>query len=293
MNVTSTAAATTDIELPWLPPGRIARLEGRGEIFYRHHVHPDRAAETVLLLHGWTASADTQFFTAYEALATKYSIIAVDHRGHGRGIRAPFSLEAVADDVAELLRFLGETKVIVVGYSMGGPIAMHLTRRHSELVSGFVLEATALEWQSTRRDRLGWYGLGLVGVLFRSRWYLRTLQMELRRITKAQPDMQRWMPWMTREMLRNDPAGVLEAGRALSRHDARPWAASLTQPSAMLITTQDRVVPPAKQRELAKAVKATVRELRGDHLCPLVQPEEFSTLTVELVDLVSAAARAA
>jgi pimeloyl-ACP methyl ester carboxylesterase len=63
----------------------------------------------VLLLHGWTASGDLQFFTAYEALAQHYSFVAVDHRGHGRGMRtvSPFALEDVADDCAALLRTLG------------------------------------------------------------------------------------------------------------------------------------------------------------------------------------------
>ena len=105
------------LELPWLPPGRTAVLPGRGEIFYRHHVHPDPAAPTVVLLHGWTASADLQFFTAYRALAEVCSFVAVDHRGHGRGIRNldRYELTDVADDVAVLLGQLGLSGVVTVG----------------------------------------------------------------------------------------------------------------------------------------------------------------------------------
>ncbi|MET0909711.1 MAG: alpha/beta fold hydrolase, partial [Ilumatobacteraceae bacterium] len=91
------------MKLPWLPPGHVRVLPGRGEIFYRHHVNPDRSRPTLLLLHGWTASADTQFFTAYEELAEAYSYIAVDHRGHGRGMRAVFTLPDAADDAAMLV----------------------------------------------------------------------------------------------------------------------------------------------------------------------------------------------
>src|SRR4051794_3479218 len=95
--------------LPWLPEGRTIVVPSRGELFYRRHRHPDPDAPTLLLLHGWTASADLQFFAAYEAFAAEYSFVALDHRGHGRGLRAstPFTLEDAAEDAAALVRALG------------------------------------------------------------------------------------------------------------------------------------------------------------------------------------------
>ena len=136
--------------LPWLPEGRIVLLPGRGETFARVHRHADASRPTLLLLHGWTASADLQFFTAYRDLCDHYSVVAIDHRGHGRGIRTavPFELDDVADDAAALVRALGIDQVVTVGYSMGGPISMLMARRHPELVSGLVVQATALEWRA-------------------------------------------------------------------------------------------------------------------------------------------------
>ena len=127
-----------ELRLPWLPDGRLVRIEGRGELFVRHHRHDDPAAPVVLLLHGWTASSDLQFFTAYEALAARCSFIGIDHRGHGRGLRSPdaFTLEDAADDAAAVVRHLGVGPVVAVGYSMGGPIALHLARRHPDVVAG-------------------------------------------------------------------------------------------------------------------------------------------------------------
>ncbi|MFM8712197.1 MAG: hypothetical protein ACKOE7_02320, partial [Actinomycetota bacterium] len=55
-----------DIEPPFLLPGRVVVVPGRGEFFVRHHQHADPNAPVVLLLHGWTASSDLNFFTAYE-----------------------------------------------------------------------------------------------------------------------------------------------------------------------------------------------------------------------------------
>ena len=90
------------MEIPTLLPARIVSIPLRGEMFVRHHQHSDASAPTLLLLHGWTASCDTQFFAAYEALSQDFSIVGVDHRGHGRGLRpnTPVSLEDCADDAA-------------------------------------------------------------------------------------------------------------------------------------------------------------------------------------------------
>src|SRR3954447_8975903 len=100
--------------LPWLPEGRTLVVPDRGELFYRRHQHPDPSAPTLLLLHGWTASADLQFFAAYEALARDHSFIAIDHRGHGRGLRPtePFTLEDAMEDAAALVRALGIESVV-------------------------------------------------------------------------------------------------------------------------------------------------------------------------------------
>ena len=274
------------MKLPWLPTGVVRALPGRGEIFYRHHVRQGTTDPTVLLLHGWTASADTQFFTAYEALAERYSFLAVDHRGHGRGMRAPFTLEDAADDAAMLVRELGIGPVVLVGYSMGGPISLLLADRHPHLVAGMVLEATALEWRETRRDRVRWKFLTLMGVGLRSRWYLYWLRFGLRRLGRVSSELDQWFPWLEGEIRRNDAHGMLEAGQALSRYDARGFAGSLGLPAEVLVTTKDHLVHPSKQRALATALGARVTELRGDHLCPLVQPAEFAAATRRLVDAV-------
>lgn len=161
----------TPFRLPWLPPAYTVIVPGRGEFFVRHHQHRDPDAPLVVLLHGWTASADIQFVTAYPALAEHCSFIGIDHRGHGRGLRTDeaFTLEDAADDMALVLRHLGLRSAITVGYSMGGPIAMLLARRHPDLVAGLVVQATALEWSVKLTDRIKWWLLPLFGSVLRSR----------------------------------------------------------------------------------------------------------------------------
>jgi 3-oxoadipate enol-lactonase len=173
---------------PPLPPGRVVLVPGRGEMFVREQAGPS-GGPTIVLLHGWTVSADLNWWTAYDALRDVGHVVAVDHRGHGRGLRSEerFTLEAAADDVAALLVELGLGPAIVVGYSMGGPISMLLWRRHPALVDGLVLEATALEWCATRRERLVWKTMGSVEWFFRSRRSSSIVDRFLRRAARVQP----------------------------------------------------------------------------------------------------------
>jgi pimeloyl-ACP methyl ester carboxylesterase len=187
-------------------PGRIVHLPGRGEIFVRHHIHRNPEAPTLLLLHGWTASSDLQFFTAYEELAQHYSVIGVDHRGHGRGLRPnrPFALEDCADDAADVVRALGIGSVTLVGYSMGGPISLLLWKRHPELVDAMVLQATALEWNGTRSERNRWRVGHALGPVIRRVSTPRMIRFGLRKAIPRGHELSRFIPWIVGEVRRND-----------------------------------------------------------------------------------------
>ena len=275
--------------IPWLPEARVVTLPDRGEVFIRHHRHADPAAPTLLLLHGWTASSDTQFFTAYEELAKDYSFIGIDHRGHGRGLRPnrTFSLEECADDAAAVVRFLGPEfdidKVVTVGYSMGGPISLHLAHRHPDLVAGMVLQATAMEWRATRRDRVTWMVQSAVSPLLRNVTTPRVLNVALNRTMHPDSHVAKYIPWLIGEIRRNDGWIVSRAGRALATYDARDWAATLGVPAAYLLTTRDQLVTVPRQRELAAAMQADVVEIDGDHFVTLGKPVEYSAATAEAV----------
>src|SRR4051794_40790830 len=227
-------AATTPLPpsgmaVPWLPEGRTIVIPGRGELFFRHHRHPDPAAPTVLLLHGWTASADLQFFSAYRALSERCSFIGIDHRGHGRGMRpsTPFTLEECAGDAAALVRALGVERVVAVGYSMGGPISLLLARDHPDLVSALIVQATALTFAEGPLDRLRWRTIRLVSPLLRSWAYPRAVRFILRQLVGDDHDFGAYAAWIAGEMNRNEAIAIVQAGRALSRYDARPWASKL------------------------------------------------------------------
>jgi 3-oxoadipate enol-lactonase len=278
---------------PRLPPGRVVYLPGRGEVFVRDSGGAP-AAPAVLLLHGWTASADLNFFPVYECLAEAYRVIALDLRGHGRGMRStePFTLEDCADDAAALLDQIGAGRVIVVGYSMGGPVGMLLARRHPGCVKALVMQATALEWRDAAHEWMVWRLMPVLELGLRLGTGADIVERVLRQAVEEQPELEAIRPWLIAEFGRGLAPDLADAGRALGRYDARPWARRVGVPAAMLITTRDRLVRPAKQRELAKALNAHVIEIDADHDLPLVKGAEYARLTRIAVDTVAAAAAA-
>jgi pimeloyl-ACP methyl ester carboxylesterase len=272
---------------PQLLPGRIVLLPGRGEVFVRDSGPCDDDRPTLLLLHGWTVGADINFFAIYESLARSYRVIALDHRGHGRGMRSTevFSLEDCADDAAALLEVLDVKpgRTIVLGYSMGGPIALLLARRHPGLVSALVSQATALEWRATLADRSKWRFLSVAEVGFRVSSGEGVVERVIDQAVKASPELEPIRPWLEAEIQRGLGRALIDAGRALSLFDSRPWAKELGIPAVVCITTRDRLVLPAKQRALARALRAETFEIDGDHDVTLVGAKTYAAVTERAV----------
>ena len=280
---------------PSLPPGRLVYLPGRGETFIRDTGPPpvgdSAAGPPVLLLHGWTASADVNFFAVFPELAGRHRVVAPDHRGHGRGLRprTPFSLEDCADDAAALLAELGLGPAVVVGYSMGGPIAMLLHDRHPHLVGGLVFCCTALDWHDSPRERLIWRGVSLVEVALRSGTGEGIVARVLREALDS-PELEPLEPWVRGEFHRGYPSDLAGAGRALSTYDGRDLAPDVDVPCAVVVSTLDQLVRPEKQYELADALGAETFPITADHFAPLNRGPAFAKVVRTAVERVCDAA---
>lgn len=274
-------AEPTDGVAPPLPPSRMVELPGRGRALVREVAGP-RGAPTVALLHGWTATADVTWFPSYQALGERFPVLAMDLRGHGRGLpaRPLFRLADCADDVAALARATGTSGLIPVGYSMGGPVALLLWRRHPELVSGLVLCATAPRFaRGDLYDRLfcaGLLGLSLVARLTPASWSRGMAAAVTERRLSGTPRAR----WVATQLSANDPAAMVQAGSALRSFDARPFLADIDVPVAVVVTTDDEVVPAQRQLALAEAIPgASVHTVGGGHAaCVDAAPRFVPTL---------------
>ena len=261
---------------PWLPPGRYVWLPGRGRTFVRELAGPP-GAPVLILLHGWTATADLNWYACFHPLAEHFRVIAIDHRGHGRGLRSiePFRLEHCADDVAALARELDIDRFVPVGYSMGGPIAQLVWQRHRELVDGLVLCATSARFTGTMRERL------LFGVAAGTSAVAGAVPIG--RLTNSA--LARWNGWRHRrgaswwgfdEVARHDWNQIVEAGREIGRFDSRGWLSDIPVPSAVVVTDDDEVVPVHRQLALADRLRqASIWRVPGGHAVCTAAPERF------------------
>lgn len=259
---------------PHLPPGRVVELPGRGRTFIREVTGPP-GAPTVVLLHGWTANADLNWFSSFDALGEQFHVIAVDLRGHGRGVRSRrrFRMRDATDDVAVLLDVLAIDQVIAVGYSMGGAVAQLLWRRHTQLVSGMVLCATSSVFAESERERRWFAAIGAASLASRVTPALARRALAGWILDRRQDE---GIQWVSDELRRNDWTAVLGAGAALGRFDSRPWLGEVDVPVATVLTRQDRVVSPRRQKNLAAAIPGAVTfEIDGDHGVVAMHPAAF------------------
>ena len=257
---------------PWTD--RDIELPGRGRTSIRE-VHGPQGAPTLVLLHGLAATGRLNWFATLRSLSERFRVIVVDHRGHGRGIRTHhFRLADCADDAVAIADHLGIESLIAVGYSMGGPIAKLCWSRHRDRVRGLVLCATANHF--VRPEARGVASAVFPGMIVTARLipgFFRDRIID--GMTRGLPQGER-RDFVRREMENTDPATVMQATRALIRFSSRDWAAGIDVPTAVVITTEDQLVPPSRQYRLAASIPgAKIFEVAADHLACVRAASQF------------------
>src|SRR2546422_6124690 len=118
--------------------GQYADVNGI-KLYYEIH----GTGRPLILLHGGLGALE-MFGPNLPALAKGRQVIAVDLQGHGRtaDIDRPLSVALMADDIAALAKRLGLESFDVMGYSMGGGVALQAAIRHPEVVRKLVVVST-------------------------------------------------------------------------------------------------------------------------------------------------------
>jgi pimeloyl-ACP methyl ester carboxylesterase len=230
-----------------------------------------------LLLHGLGATGLLNWRAVLDPLARAYHVLVIDHRGHGRGIRIrePFRLVDCADDVAALTETLEIDRFFAVGYSMGGPIAQLLWRRHRDRIEGLVLCATACRFTSGERRRLSFAispMLNIVGRVAPRRTIRRVARRWLSDVITDPGIRERVMS----EVRSSDPVSVGQAAAAIMRFDSSAWIGDVDVPTSVVLTERDQMVSPTSQRRMASRIRdASVHNIAADHSVCVTGPTIF------------------
>jgi len=116
-------------------------------LYYESH----GTGEPLILLHGGLGATE-MFGEVLPLLSKTRRVIAVDLQAHGRtaDIDRPMTFEAMADDIAALMTHLEIERADVMGYSLGGGVALRIAVRHPDMVRKLVLVSIAFKLD-------GWY----------------------------------------------------------------------------------------------------------------------------------------
>jgi pimeloyl-ACP methyl ester carboxylesterase len=115
-----------------------------------YEIHGD--GSPLALFHGAMGTIDSCFAKLLPALAATRQVVAVELQGHGHtaDVDRPLSYQQMAADAAALLEALGIEMADLVGYSLGGAVAMQLAMQHPGMARRLVFAGGT----SYRRDGL-------------------------------------------------------------------------------------------------------------------------------------------
>jgi pimeloyl-ACP methyl ester carboxylesterase len=247
----------------------------------------------LVVVHGLGGAA-VNFTLLAPLLARRHRVLIPDLPGHGKTepLEGADDLTAYADHVAALAELEGMFPAPLVGYSMGGVIALRLAVSRPKSVTGLALVAVAGIVSVSRRAEI-W--LAVTGAL-------RPAQIMTRfRGTFARRPRLRWLPfglWGAVDPPALAPEGVLGflegpsqhtdvgmAGRALLRDDPRPDLDHVRCPVMLLWGSRDRLVPLVDGFEYARRLRAPIRTLpAAGHLLVGEQPHACAGILEDFLD---------
>jgi pimeloyl-ACP methyl ester carboxylesterase len=163
------------------------------QLYYERH----GAGQPLILLHGGLSTGESSFGALVPELAKSKQVITVDLQAHGRtaDIDRPLRFETMADDIAALINHLGLGKTDVLGYSLGGDVAIQLATRTPDLVNKLIVASAPFRYD-------GWKPETQAGMAaMNPDAMLETPMYEL--YTRVAPDPGRWAALVdkTRDLL--------------------------------------------------------------------------------------------
>ena len=208
-------------------------------------------------------------------LETEFRLIAPDARGHGGSdvSSKPFGLDELADDIAELIRAVGQGPTVAVGCSMGGMMVQALLARAPDVLRGGLIANTAHRRDDAgraameQRAKAAEAGMPTTIKTTLNRWFDADMQV-------LRPDL----VLKARDWLLNaDPVVHAWSWRAIGGLNYVDQLAATSIPCMALAGLRDQSTPVAAMKDLAASIpQCAYVEMDAGHLAPLEKPAEFA-----------------
>lgn len=118
-------------------------IEGSGLVVDGNRM---REKPVAFVIHGGPGADHTSFKPSFTPLSSRMQLVYFDHRGQGRsarGNKATYTLENNVEDMEALRQYLGLDKIVVIGASYGGMVALSYAVKYPQFVSHLIVMVTA------------------------------------------------------------------------------------------------------------------------------------------------------
>jgi pimeloyl-ACP methyl ester carboxylesterase len=234
----------------------------------------------VLLIHGFPLD-HSMWKAQIAALSERARVIAPDLRGYGQTPLAPgdaengITMEAYADDLAELLGAIGvRESIVLVGFSMGGYVAWQFVRKFGDRLRALIqcdtrAKADNDEGRAGRlkmAENVAEWGSGRVAEMMGPKLFAPAT-------FEKQPEV---VAAVRKIVEQTSPAGIAAAQRGMAkRPDATGLLPSIKKiPTLVLVGEFDAISPPAEMKEIADAIPGAEYVVipRAGHMTTMEEP---------------------
>lgn len=241
--------------------------------------------QPLLIING--LSGDTR---GLEPLANNlkkfFKVIYYDMRCAGRSYKpeVAFTISDLAEEARLLIRYLGYKKVHVLGFSMGGMVAMNLAVGHPEIVDKLFLVSTTPSMKGPdgpTADTIATLKRTDVSVELLTKVYEIIFGPEYRKKVSAED----FIKFRMEDTMPQPADAYLRQLKACESFDFTDKAHEIKQPTYIIVGEEDKLIPPESSRWLNEHIKGSkLFMLQGvGHIVPLEAPEKLSEIVTHSV----------
>ncbi|MCS4533932.1 pimeloyl-ACP methyl ester esterase BioH [Neisseria montereyensis] len=236
------------------------------------------SVKKVYLIHGWAANRHV-FDDLIPRLPESWDIEALNLPGHGDApFNGSFHITDIADDLAEKI----DEPAYLLGWSLGGLVALYTAARHPEKVRALCITTGFAKFQAAPDypEGIQTSALDKMIELFQQDYYKyikQFLQLQFLYTKERQPVLETIMPEIAQY---GPPSAIKAALDAIIETDIRPLLPDIDIPTLLIFGAKDTIAPPRMGKYLQQHMPHSDLHVieKSAHAPFLTQPDEFSSL---------------